>query len=146
MSIKFKRNIKARPDVVFKAITTKKGYQGWWTRTCEIDCAVHHDSFIWFEKKDITEEMIFKTLEVSFNEKLLWFCFANNVFPSWVGTKLEFIITTNDSGTELNFIQTSEDDYWHKNKDYANSNSGWGYFMDSLKSYCETGEGQPWES
>ena len=89
MAIKYEIKINADAETIFKAITTKKGYQGWWAVVCDVDCKINHSSSIRFEKKDITEEMVFKTRE---NEKLVWLCTANNVFPSWVGTTLTFEI------------------------------------------------------
>lgn len=144
MSIKLERKINATPQTIFKAITTKKGYQGWWAVVCDVNCKLNQQSSIRFEKEDLTEEMIFKTIEVRENEKLVWLCLANNVFPSWVNTTLTFEIKRNGNKSNFTFTQTSADKNWKKHPDYNGSLAGWNFFFDSLKNYCETGEGEPW--
>lgn len=144
MAIILERKINADAGTIFKAITTKKGYQGWWAAVCDIDCKLDHLSSIRFEKEHIIEEMVFKTAGVKENEKLVWLCTVNNVFYSWVGTRLTFEIRKNGSGNNFIFTQTSADKDWKKHADYSGSLAGWEFFLDSLKSYCETGEGEPW--
>jgi uncharacterized protein YndB with AHSA1/START domain len=144
MSISFKTIIEADPAIIFRSVSTREGYQGWWSRTCDVDCALNRESSIRFEKPDLTEEMRFRTIEVKENEKLVWLCTANNVFPSWVNTELIFEIGRNGDGCQLVFTQNSPDKGWKRDPDYQPSLQGWKFFMDSLKSYCETGEGDPW--
>lgn len=136
--------INADPQTVFEAFTTKKGYQGWWSLTCDIDCKPGRGSFIRFEKPDRTEQMGFRTKEMIKNEKLVWLCFENNVFPSWIGTELHFLIKKKDHTCSLIFTQHSDAPGWNDHSDYRPSVSGWKFFMASLKNYCETGEGDPW--
>ncbi len=109
MSIKLERKINASPQTIFKAITTKKGYQGWWAVVCDVNCKLNQQSSIRFEKEDLTEEMIFKTIEVRENEKLVWLCLANNVFSSWVDTTLTFEIKGRENKNHLTFTQISAD-------------------------------------
>lgn len=144
MNIQFKIDISAQSESVFAAVTTKQGYQGWWTNTCDIDSAIGGYSSIRFEKENLTEEMCFTTIESIPNNKFVWLCTANNVFPSWVTTTITFAISPTRHGCELVFKQSSEDPKWNKHEDYEPSKSGWDFFMDSLKEYCETGSGQPW--
>jgi uncharacterized protein YndB with AHSA1/START domain len=144
MDISFEVNIAAVPEKVFEAVTTKQGYQGWWTETCDINSGLNQESSIRFEKEDKTEEMCFKVLENILNKKLTWLCISNNVFPSWVGTMITFDIETAKNGTIMIFTQKSTNRNWHKHTDYQPSANGWEFFMNSLKNYCETGEGQQW--
>ena len=142
--IRFELDINAGRGTIFKAFTTKKGYQGWWSPTCEIRCKVGQDSFIRFEKEDRTEQMGFRTKEVIENEKLVWVCFSNNVFSSWIGTELCFAIIAKGQSSRLVFAQRSNDPDWAKHPDYQPSCNGWDFFVGSLKNYCETGAGDPW--
>ena len=144
MSIKLELKINATPQTIFKAITTKKGYQGWWAVVCEVHCKLNQQSSIRFEKENLTEEMIFKTIEVKENEKLVWLCVANNVFPSWIGSTLTFEIKVSRNKNNFTFTQTSADKNLKKHADYNGSLAGWKFFFDSLKSFCETGKGEPW--
>jgi uncharacterized protein YndB with AHSA1/START domain len=141
--IKFELDIKAGPNTIFKAVTTKKGYQGWWTLTCDINCKPDQESFIRFEKEDRTEQMCFRTKEIIENERLVWLCISNNVFSSWVGTELSFEIKKKGKGSFLTFTHCSTDPNWGKHPDHQPSAGGWDHFMGSLKTYCETGIGDP---
>jgi uncharacterized protein YndB with AHSA1/START domain len=145
MAIKLKIGIDASPGVIFDAITTNDGYHGWWTASCDIDCSLGHRSSVRFEKEEATEAMVFETLEFIKNETLVWRCLENNVFPSWIGTTLSFEISSAPKQSILNFVQKSDDPNWKNHADYQSSKGGWGHFLTSLKDYCETGEGQPWE-
>ena len=144
MAIKFEFEINAKPETVFNAVTTKKGYQGWWAAVCDVDCKLNHLSSIKFLKEHITEEMCFKTIEVKKNEKLVWLCTSNNVFESMVNNELTFEIKQNGKESILTFTQNSSDSKWKKHPEHQNIVDGWNFFMDSLKNYCETGEGDPW--
>ena len=146
MSIELNRDINADKKIIFEAITTKKGYQGWWAAVCDVNCKLNQTSSIRFEKENVTEEMIFKAIEVRENEKLVWICLANNVFPSWVNTTLSFEIKGNGNKNHFIFIQASIDENWEKHADFNDSLAGWNFFFDSLKRYCETGKGNPWIS
>ena len=145
MVINFKVDIEASPDVIFDAVTTNEGYHGWWTATCEIDCTPGHRSAVRFEKEKVTEMMVFETLELVENERLVWRCLENNVFPSWVGTVLFFEISSGPKQSRFNFLQKSDDADWKNHPDYPSTKEGWIFFLNSLKDYCETGEGAPWE-
>lgn len=144
MSILFQLNINADVTTLFNAVTTKKGYQGWWAVVCDIDCKLNKLSSIRFKKENLIEEMIFKTLEIEKNKKLVWQCTFNNVFETWVGTILTFEISRKRGGSLLKFSQTSPDKNWEKHSDFPGSLAGWKFFMGSLKNYCETGTGEPW--
>jgi uncharacterized protein YndB with AHSA1/START domain len=144
MDIRFEISIAADPAVVFEAVTTRKGYQGWWTSTCDIDPALNGESSIRFEKEEGTEEMRFVTQEYLPDRKFVWRCIANNVFASWVGAVFVFEIEKNKGGSRLIFTQSSDRKNWNKHADYRPSVDGWAFFMDSLRRYCETGEGEPW--
>jgi len=144
MEIKFQERIKVDEQTIFKAVTTKKGYQGWWAVVCDINCKLNQLSSVRFEKEDITEEMIFKTIEVIKNQKLVWLCISNNVFKTWEGTTLTFDIEKNGTACVLTFTQISSNINWKKHSDYPGTIAGWDVFIDSLKKYCETGIGNPW--
>lgn len=144
MSIKFSLSINAGTHEIFKAVTSKKGYQGWWAKVCDVDCKLNGISSIRFEKSHITEEMQFKTIEVENDRKLVWQCIANNVFSSWIGSVITYDIRQRKGKNQLLFTQTSSVIDLKSHKDYEQSVAGWNFFLESLKSYCETGKGDPW--
>ncbi len=145
MPIRIKIAILASAETIFKAITTRNGYQHWWTKTCDVDCRPGGVSSIRFEKKGFTEEMCFKTMEVLEGKKLVWRCTVNNVFETWIGSTLSFEIEDGQKSSLLLFTQESPDKKWNRHPDHQPSLAGWKSFMESLKNYCETGQGEPWE-
>lgn len=146
MDIQFNTTIAAPVAEVFAAVTSKIGYQGWWTDTCDVNAEIGGVSSIRFEKESGTEEMIFQTLENIPDQQFTWLCTANNVFKSWVDTTLTYELSTDGDHTQLVFCQKSKSANWDKHPDYRPSTDGWEFFMESLKSYCETGDGEPWSS
>jgi uncharacterized protein YndB with AHSA1/START domain len=144
MDIVIKFTVEATPEKVFKAVTTKKGYQGWWAAVCDVNCRPNGSSSIRFEKSDIIEEMCFRTVEVRKNEKLVWHCYKNNVFESMIDTLLSFEIKELSNGSQIQFRLQSKDKNWEDHPEYEDIKQGWLFFMDSLKEYCEVGVGQPW--
>jgi len=133
------------PKTIFEAITTRSGYAGWWTSDCDIDCRPGSDSFIRFAKDDKIEEMVFRTLVIRTDEYLEWHCVHNNVFESWIGSTLFFELTEIPGGSSLSFRQASAIPRWSRHPEYESGKSGWEFFLASLKRYCETGKGSPWQ-
>jgi uncharacterized protein YndB with AHSA1/START domain len=144
MAIHYNLLITASPATVFNAITSTIGLQGWWAKVCDIDCRVDQVSSVRFIKPDIVEEMLFKTTEFNTNKKMVWLCVSNNVFESWVGTTLSFELNKDGEKTHLAFTQVSADKNWKRHPDFRGTKQGWDYFMESLKNFCEAGEGDPW--
>jgi hypothetical protein len=72
--------------------------------------------------------MGFRTKEVAGPERLVWICFSNNVFSSWVGTELRFEIKEKGEGSHLIFTQQHHDPDWNNHPDYPPSTGGWDFF------------------
>lgn len=60
--------------------------------------------------------------------------------PEQVGTLITFELRPNGSGTMLHF---SQDGYAMADDTYALMNTGWAYYLVSLKYYLETGNSAP---
>ncbi len=142
--MKFSLNIAAPAEHVYAAITTTNGYKGWWAKLCNIDCSIGGVSLVQFIKPDIAEEMVFKTIDAIPGKKLKWLCIANNVFETWVGTTLLFEIEENAPFVTLTFVHESTNGAWAQSPEYDDTKTGWDFFMQSLKEYCETGVGNAW--
>jgi len=136
------KKIKASSSEIFLAITTTSGYQGWWAAECDIDCTIGRTSAVFFRKPHILEEMRFVTMDVAENKRVVLTCTANNVFESMIGGVLTFEIASNNAGSELSFCQTLCGEMSRVELDSVKS--GWAFFLNSLKKYCETGAGLPW--
>lgn len=143
MDIKQVLQIKATPQQVYDAVTTQQGIEGWWSQVCHISSKIGELSFMKFIKDDRVVGMYFRIDELQPMEKVLWTCVQNGN-PAWINTKLEFEIKKSKEGSELIFTHKNFDAKWKGTPPYQMTIDGWQFFMNSLKSFCETGKGQPW--
>ena len=72
--------------------------------------------------------------------RVAWSC-TDNANPEWVGSALTWEITPRDGGSRLTF---THDGFAAGGPPYEMTAEGWKHFMASLKSYADTGSGQPW--
>lgn len=70
--------------------------------------------------------------------KVTWECVDGD--SEWIGTILTFNLVERDNATLLCF---SHLDWAEESEFFGICNHHWGPFLDSLKSLCETGVGQP---
>lgn len=143
MDIKHELKINAAPQQIFNAISTRKGIKGWWAINCKVNCNINQESTMTFVKEDKTVVMNFITKEKTENKNLKWFC-NNNGNPVWINSILNFEIKEKSNGSILVFTHSTFDDKFKDHPAYKMTVDGWNFFMKSLKSFCETGKGQPW--
>ena len=134
-SIKHYLLINAQPEKVYSAITKTGGLKGWWTVEAKTD-----------EKVGGTAEFIFgdryfnkmKITNLEPDKKLEWECLEGD--KEWIGTTFLFDLEEKDESTILRFSHNN----WKEDTDFfASCNYNWGYYLKSLKQYCETGKGTP---
>jgi len=125
------------PHKVYKAITTQKGLSSWWTAKTKADAIVGSVAEFWFSTK-YHDKMYIVNLDK--NKYVEWECIDGD--KEWIGTRIQFIITPHNNGTQLHFRH-----YEWKNESefFASCNFHWGRYMMSLKDYCETGKGNPFK-
>jgi uncharacterized protein YndB with AHSA1/START domain len=129
--------IDAPADRVYRAITEQAGLAGWWTVQALAEPRVGAVADFKFGDRYHTAMRI-TGLEPS--RKVRWECVAGD--EEWVGTKIVFDLEKQGDQTLVRFVQGD----WRAVTDfYASCNYNWGYYLTSLKSYCETGEGTPFE-
>ena len=61
----------------------------------------------------------------------------------WNGTKIIFKLNKTENGIELTF---SHVDWKSETECYKKCTGGWQFYLNSLKSYLETGQGQPYNT
>ena len=129
--------IDCKPEKIFEALTTKNGIQGWWT----IDTVIE-------PKIGSTAEFIFgsryhnkmKITDLQPGKRVAWSCYEGD--REWIGTDFTFDLEEKEGETLLRFGQNN----WNAQTDfYAYCNFQWGKYMVSLKNYCETGIGKPFD-
>jgi uncharacterized protein YndB with AHSA1/START domain len=129
--------IKASPEKAYEALTTQAGYRGWWNNVAEVPTNVGGEPNLLFNKEGQKVHMRYRIDEIA-PTSIKWTCIEHDM-PSWVGTQLHWQIR--GAGNEV--VVALEHSGW---KDAAPEmvKGGWKHFLGSLKSYLETGTGQPW--
>ena len=127
--------IAASPEKVFGALTEQAGLGGWWTTAVKATAVL--GSIAEFDFGDrYHNEMRVTRLEA--NRLVGWECLVGD--PEWVGTTFTFQLEPQGNGTLVRFSH----DAWREMTDFfASCNTNWGFYMRSLKAYCESGRGQP---
>lgn len=140
MSIQIKHiiTIECPTDIVYKALTTKEGIQGWWTIDTVIEPEINSTAeFIFGDRYH--NKMIITDLQL--NKSVAWYCTHGD--KEWIGTNFTFELEDKEGQTLLHFGQNN----WKESTDfYDYCNDKWGLYMKSLKEYCETGKGRPFIS
>jgi len=130
--------IRAEKNRVYNAITTQEGISSWWTKENKIEPVIGSTAVFDFGEKYHNRMKILDLVE----DKLVhWECFEGD--EKWIGTKLKFELDQHGDNTAVRFSHYN----WKKESDfYASCNYHWGYYLRSIKLYCETGKGTPFNS
>ena len=143
MNIVEKIKIDTGAEKLYAALATQEGMEGWWCKDCDIATEVGEKSNMRFIKEGNLVKMQFRMDTLKANEVVSWTC-SDNANPAWIGTTLTFQLKKMDDGAGVLFTHANWDEKWNDQPPYTQTRDTWGLFMQSLKSYCETGVGQPW--
>jgi len=137
-SIKDEIRIQATAGKAYEALTRQAGYRGWWNAAGEVAEKVGGEAKLHFVKDGQPVNMTFRIDEMTANERVRWTCVAHDM-PSWVGTTLTWQMKQSGDAVVVSLDHSG----W---KDAAPEPvaQGWRHFLGSMKSYLETGTGQPW--
>lgn len=134
-NIKHYLSISSPVDKVYRAVTEQEGLAGWWTLETRAKPEVGFINEFKFGEKYLNKMRI---TEIQPNKRVSWLCIVGD--KEWVGTKFIFDLEEKDGATILRFAQND----WKDETDFfASCNFRWGFYMQSLKNYCETGKGTP---
>ena len=125
--------IHAPPQQVYRALTTDDGVTGWWSTKARIEGSVIHFTF----HGDFHPQM--QQSELQEDRLVAWRCIAGHA--NWQDNTFRFVLGDVDGETSLRFVQ----EYAQELDDdtYGTYNFNWGYYLNSLKQFCETGTGTP---
>jgi uncharacterized protein YndB with AHSA1/START domain len=137
-TIKEKLIVRGKPGKVYEALTTPTGYRGWWSKDCQIAQKPGEESALKFNKDGNIVSMRFRLDDTLPERSVRWTCVGHDM-ASWVGTTLKWDLVSDGDATEVSF----EHGGWTGQAPEPVV-QGWRYFMGSLRSYVETGQGQPW--
>lgn len=136
-------DIAASPEKIYQAITTTEGERAWWTTDCEVGKKVGDQATFRFDPmggKQGTTEMRFNIDRLDRDALVRLTCTGNENNPDWQDTEITFVLAPHDKGTRLGFAHTG---FRAKTPNYEACVGGWTHFIQSLKSYAETGKGTP---
>lgn len=129
--------IDAPIDRVYRAVTEEEGLAGWWT--VQVKAAPEAGSIANFKFGDRYRTAM-RIVALEEPRRIEWECVEGD--EEWVGTRIVIALEKQGDQTLVRFTHGG----WREATDFfASCNYNWGYYLTSLKSYCETGEGTPFE-
>jgi len=128
--------IEAPVSSVYRALTERTGLAGWWTTAVVAEPRVGSIAEFDFGDRYHNEMRVVRLVQ---DARVEWHCLEGD--EEWIGTTLVFSLEPGAGGTIVRFTHGG----WRAETDFfASCNSNWGFYMRSLKSFCETGEGDPY--
>ncbi len=122
--------IQASPMKVYEAVSTEKGFQGWWTADTRAEPKVGGKAEFGFDNRGMVFRMVVEALEPG--KRVRMACRGDH--PEWRGTHLDWEISEEQGGTRLTFIHRN----WRETTPFcASCNSTWGELTYRLKDYVE---------
>lgn len=130
--------IKVAPEQVFDAIATGQGLSRWWSKVVEAEERVGglvRFTFI----ADFNPHMQITALDRP--KAVGWRCVGGH--EAWADNTFRFAIGAEGDGASLHFTQ----DYARELSDeqYGIYNYNWGFYLESLRNYCEGDRGKPFD-
>ncbi len=127
--------INKNPKIVYDAVTTSEGIVNWWTTEAIVKPEINSIAEFKFGDKYHNKMKITNLLE---NKLIEWECLEGD--EEWMGTKFSFELKDKGEKSILKFKQYN----WREETEFfASCNFHWGFYLQSLKDYCETGKGTP---
>jgi uncharacterized protein YndB with AHSA1/START domain len=130
--------IAAEPRKVYDAITTTEGNRGWWTTDCEVGRKPGEEAEFRFDDRRMIAT--FKIEKSDPSREVSMVCVRHENNEDWQDTRVTYTIAATPRGTR---VELSHTEWRAKTKVYDMCVGGWSHFMNSLKSYVETGKGTP---
>jgi uncharacterized protein YndB with AHSA1/START domain len=132
--------IKASSDEVYKALTTREGLAGWWTKNTQAESKVGGSLKFRFHRPDGTEIGGFdmKVLELQPARRVLWQVVGGP--DEWLGTKISWELKQEG---EYSIVLFRHQDWKQPGEFMHHCSTKWAIFLMSVKSLVETGKGAP---
>ena len=130
--------IEASPERVWNAITQQEEIAGWWTNDLSVKPEVGSLAELRFNQGTLIIQ--FEIAELDKDKKVSWITRQGPSTGHWVGTSVTWQLTPIENSTKLVF---NHDGFAQAGRRFENTRSWWEHFLVSLKSYLETGKGNP---
>jgi len=128
--------IETVPKRVWAALTQPDEIARWWTDDLSVTPEV--GTLAEFRFSQGTFVIQFEVAELDQDEQVVWM--SRQGPPQWAGTSISWSLEPVQSGTNLVF---THDGFAMIDEVYEATRGNWRYFLDSLKSYLETGQATP---
>ena len=130
--------IEASPERVFNALTQQDKIACWWTDDLSVTPEVGSLAELRFSQGTLVIQ--FEVAELDKDKKVYWITRQGPPTGHWVGTSVTWQLTPVHNGTQLVF---NHDGFTQADRRYEITRGWWEHFLASLKSYLETGKGNP---
>jgi uncharacterized protein YndB with AHSA1/START domain len=130
--------IEVSPERVFNALTQQDKIACWWTD--DLSATREAGSLAEFHFSQGTFVIQFEVAELDKDEKVYWITRQGPPTGHWVGTSVTWLLTPVHNGTKLVF---NHDGFTQADRRYEITRGWWEHFLVSLKSYLQTGKGNP---
>jgi uncharacterized protein YndB with AHSA1/START domain len=130
--------IEAATPRVWGALTQPDEIAGWWTDDLSVTPEVGTLAEFRFTQRTFVIQ--FEVAELEIGSKVHWITRQGPSTGHWKGTSVTWQLEPVQSGTKLVF---THDGFAQVDGVYEQTRRNWRYFLDSLKSYLETGQGTP---
>jgi uncharacterized protein YndB with AHSA1/START domain len=128
-----KVGVNSSPDETYRALSTLKGLDGWWTTDTQGDTKVGGVIEFRFGTRG---KIDMKVVESEPAKRVLWQVVAGP--EVWIGTKVSFELKPEDGATIVLFKHQG----WKEPSEFMHHcSTKWAMFLMSLKSSVETGTG-----
>ncbi len=132
------RTIAVAPESVFNALTQQNELACWWTNDLIAKSEV--GSLAEFRFSQGTFVIQFEVAELDKDKKVCWITRQGPSTGHWAGTSVTWQLTPVRNGTQVVF---NHDGFAQADRRYEITRAWWEHFLASLKSYLETGIGNP---
>ena len=130
-------SISAPCETVFDALATLDGPKDWWTPL--VTGSAETGSTLRFDFQGVDGYTLMRVDHAVRPSSVQWTCVGATLLPDWIGTVIEFDLTERGpGGCELRFRHRG---LTPALECFDLCESGWNYYLPSLKAYAETGQG-----
>ena len=126
-------------ETVCGALSSTDGLAGGWTRSVS-GAAGRGEVIDFIFAGDFNPDM--KVIQFEPPSDLGWRCVGG--VKQWADNTFSFGLEDREGATRLRFQQDYATEL--SDDDYGSYNFNWGYYLESLRLYCETGRGKPFEA
>lgn len=130
------RTIETTPGRVFNALTRPDEIARWWADEARVQPEV--GSLGEFRFRPPAGVLRFEVAELDQDKKVSWI--SRQGPPHWAGTSVTWQLEPVPNGIKVVF---THEGFAQADEAYKQTRGNWDYFLDSLKSYLETGKGTP---